>query len=472
MKDIIDLGFSKSEKELQIDNLKVQGKIPEWLQGTFIRNGPGTFEVGQERYRHWFDGLAMLHKFSFKNGNISYQNKFLETKAYTEAKETGRISYSEYATDPCRDLFGKVTAVFNQKITDSAKVNITKLTNKYLALSETSTQIEFEPATLKTLGEYYYEKKYKQHITTVHPTFDLQKNETYQLVTRFSRVSHYRMLRVLADGNTKVVGEIPVTEPAYLHSFGMSPNYLIIAEFPLVVYPLKLLFQLKPFIENFKWKPKRGTTFYVMDRNTGELVKKYTTDAFFAFHHVNAFEKDNELIIDIDAYENDDIISSFYLNRIRDPNLELPFGKLKRYRLDLNSNDKIKEKVLSDECIEMPRFDFDRFNMNENYRFVYGIGVNKNHRKGFYNQIVKIDIQNGTSKNWFKENCYPSEPVFIPKPDAKTEDDGIILTIVLDAEKGNSYLLILHANDFEEIGRAEVEQPILIGYHGAYFSEL
>jgi carotenoid cleavage dioxygenase-like enzyme len=280
------------------------------------------------------------------------------------------------------------------------------------------------------------------------------------------------MLQVQADGNTKVVGELPVTEPAYLHSFGMSPNYLIIAEFPLVVYPLKLLFQLKPFIENFKWKPKRGTTFYVMDRNSGKLVKKYTTDAFFAFHHINAFEKDNELILDIDAYENDDIISSFYLNRIKDSDLELPYGIIKRYRLNLNGDDKIKDEILADECIEMPRFDFDRHHMNQNYRFVYGIGVNKNHPKGFYNQIVKIDIQNGTSKTWFKENCYPSEPVFVPKPDAKTEDDGIIMTIVLDAEKGNSYLLILDAQNFEELGRAEVEQPILIGYHGAYFSNL
>ena len=469
MQDLVELGFGKSEKELSIDKLKITGKIPEWLEGMFIRNGPGTFEVGNQKYRHWFDGLAMLHKFTFRNGDVAYANKFLECKAYNEAKEKGEIAYSEYATDPCRSLFHRVTAVFNQKITDSAKVNIAKFTDHYLALGETSTQIKFDPDTLQALGEYYYETKYKQHITTVHPATDLRTGDTYQLVSRFGRMSHYRMLRIDRKGKSDVVGEIPVFEPAYLHSFGLSQNYLVIVEFPLVVYPLKLLFQLKPFIENFNWKPKRGTTFYVMDRNNGELKGKYQTEAFFAFHHVNAFEQNGELILDIDAYEDASIIDSFYINRIKDENMELPFGRITRFRIDLKEQGTIKSEIICDDCIEMPRYYFDKYNMNAGYRYVYGLGVNDAYRKGFYNQLIKIDIKTGKSINWFKIHQYPSEPVFIPNPAAKREDDGIIITIVLDAVKKNSYLLILNAESLNEIGRAEVEQPILIGYHGAYF---
>jgi beta,beta-carotene 9',10'-dioxygenase len=472
MKNFVEMGFGKTERELEIDNLPVQGKMPEWLEGSFIRNGPGTFEVGEQKYRHWFDGLAMLHKFSFKEGKVSYRNKFLECKAYNEAMETGKIAYSEYATDPCRSLFHRVTAVFDQKITDSAKVNISKITDHYLALSETSHQIEVDPHSLKSLGEYNYETKYKQHITTVHPTYDFSTGEVFQLITRFSRLSHYRMIRIKPDGKKEVVGEIPVTYPAYLHSFGMSRNYLILAEFPLVVYPLKLLFQLKPFIENFKWKPRQGTTFWIMDRYNGKIAGKYITDSFFAFHHVNAFEKGNELILDIDAYPDASIIDSFYINRLRDENLELPFGLLKRYRIDLSGSGKIKEEILSDECIEMPRFDYEKLNMNADYQYVYGLGVNKNHRKGFFNQLIKIDIKSQKSKTWFADHQYPSEPVFIAKPGSTREDDGVVVTIVLDAEKGFSYLLVLDAGSFEEIGRAVVEQPILIGYHGTYFPEV
>src|SRR5437868_14286272 len=38
----------------------VEGRWPADLAGTFYRNGPGRFELGGERYRHWFDGDGMV----------------------------------------------------------------------------------------------------------------------------------------------------------------------------------------------------------------------------------------------------------------------------------------------------------------------------------------------------------------------------------------------------------------------------
>jgi carotenoid cleavage dioxygenase-like enzyme len=101
---------------------------------------------------------------------------------------------------------------------------------------------------------------------------------------------------------------------------------------------------------------------------------------------------------------------------------------------------------------------------------VYASSVNPQYRQGFYNQIVKVDIETGQSQTRFEENHYPGEPVFVPAPDRKHEDDGVILSVVLDAEKGNSFLLVLDAQTFTEQGRAEIPQPVLFGYHGAYFS--
>lgn len=468
MADVFELGFTETSKEVTLDDLPVEGKLPEWLQGTLIRNGPGTFRVGEQTYRHWFDGLAMLHRFAISEGKVSYSNKFLACKAYNEAMKKGEIVYSEYATDPCRSLFGRLTAVFDQKITDSAKVNVARISEMMLALGETSMQIEFDPDTLNSLGVYQYEKKYKQHVTTVHPQFDSADESAYNLVTRFGRVSHYRMLRIDAGRQSHVIGEIKVTEPAYIHSFGMSERYLILVEFPFVVYPLKLLFQVKPFIENFKWKPKRGSRFFIMDRQTGELVKTIKTDAFFAFHHVNAFEQNGELVVDINAYEDAEVINAFYLNRLRDTNNRIPFGKLVRYRIDLTAGS-VKKEALSDACIELPRFDYERFNMNGAYRYVYGVGIQEEKRSGFYNQIVKIDIQTGNSQTWNAPGCYPGEPVFVGREGRSAEDDGVILTVVLDARKGNSYLLILDAADFSEIARCQTPHPVLFGYHGAFF---
>ena len=64
--------------------------------------------------------------------------------------------------------------------------------------------------------------------------------------------------------------------------------------------------------------------------------------------------------------------------------------------------------------------------------------------------------------------CYPGEPVFVSGPQARDEDEGVVLSVVLDADRGNSFLLILDAQSFGEVARAEVPQHIPFGFHGEY----
>lgn len=46
------------------------GQLPTWLKGILLRNGPGMHTIGDTKYNHWFDGLARLHSFTFKNGKL------------------------------------------------------------------------------------------------------------------------------------------------------------------------------------------------------------------------------------------------------------------------------------------------------------------------------------------------------------------------------------------------------------------
>lgn len=39
-------------------------------------------------------------------------------------------------------------------------------------------------------------------------------------------------------------------------------------------------------------------------------------------------------------------------------------------------------------------------------------------------QIMKFDTENKEMLYWNEDNCFPSEPVFIPRPNGETEDDG------------------------------------------------
>ena len=144
----------------------------------------------------------------------------------------------------------------------------------------------------------------------------------------------------------------------------MSSRYLVIAEFPFVVNPVSLLLWLKPYIENFRWKPRRGTRFHVVDRATGRAVGTYETDAFFSFHHVNAFEDGDDLVVDLVGYDDASIIDAFYVNRLEDETNELPVGTLRRFRLPVSGSPRsVVAETLSPTCIELPSFDHSRMSM-------------------------------------------------------------------------------------------------------------
>lgn len=54
-------------------------------------------------------------------------------------------------------------------------------------------------------------------------------------------------------------------------------------------------------------------------------------------------------------------------------------------------------------------------------------------------------------------------------PTAAAEDEGVVLSVVLNTGKGNSFLLVLDAASFTERARAEVPHPIPFGFHGQLF---
>ena len=62
-------------------------------------NGPGTFTIGEERFNHLFDGMAILQKFNISSsGKITYQNKFIKSEAYVQNNEHKKILFGEFGT--------------------------------------------------------------------------------------------------------------------------------------------------------------------------------------------------------------------------------------------------------------------------------------------------------------------------------------------------------------------------------------
>ena len=332
-------GFDSLNEEVDLARLPVQGQLPTWLSGSLVRTGPARFEVGEQNYKHWFDGLAMLHLFSFRDGDVAYRNRFLHSKAYEAAKKEGKITYSEFATDPCRSIFKRVTSIFDPHITDNGNVNVSRIAGHFVSMTETPLPIEFDRETMDTVGVFDYDADAaKVHHTTAHPHYDPASREAFNYYAHYSRVSAYNVYRVVGDNaRRQVFGKMAVREPGYIHSFGLTEKYFVLVEFPYVVNPLELIFSGRPFIENFKWKPDRPARFYVFRRSDGGLQAEVEADPFFAFHHVNAFEDGDTLQVDIVAYDDASVVKSLYLDVLRTGERSaFDSSQLRRYTVPLD----------------------------------------------------------------------------------------------------------------------------------------
>ena len=209
--------------------------------------------------------------------------------------------------------------------------------------------------------------------------------------------SLYRLCRIGDDGKQKVVANVPVERPAYMHSFGMSEDHLILTEFPLVVSPIELKFSGKPFIQNYRWEPERGLVFHVVEKDTGRLVRTATADASFAFHHVNAFADRDRLAVDVITYPDATIIDQLYLARLRASAPITATGTLTRFHIPLASDEPVTRRALADVPLELPRINYER-HAGKPYRYVWGTGIQS--RGDFLDSIVKIDIETGTVARW------------------------------------------------------------------------
>jgi beta,beta-carotene 9',10'-dioxygenase len=459
-------GFRSLDEEVHLDSVPVTGTVPAWLTGTLVRVTPALMDGGTNSVKHWFDGAAMLNAFGFGGGSISYGSRLLQTD-YLEKARAGKFDFG-FGADPCRSLFKRVMSLNDVNRFDNANVNLQELGRRYIAMTETPLPVEFDPKTLATLGKPKWpDKQANGQVTTAHPHYDFAREEMVNYTAHFGPRTTYRVYAAGQVGaKRRLIGSLPVKKPGYMHSFGMSKRYVVLAECPLLVNPMSMPLSKKAFIDNYRWEPDRGTRFIVMDRRTGEVQGIHEAESFFCFHHVNSFERDGELVVDLIAYDDPSVIHKLDLDKLRGSEEQMIATSLRRYRIALDGGGVAREDLAPGVSPELPRINYVRNNTRE-YRWMYAAA---NSAEGdWLDEIVKVDVTNGDARRWAQPRCYPGEPVFVERPGGTAEDDGVILSVVLESAGERSFLLVLDAASFEEVARAEAPHHIPFGFHGQYF---
>jgi carotenoid cleavage dioxygenase len=184
-------------------------------------------------------------------------------------------------------------------------------------------------------------------------------------------------------------------------------------------------------------------------------------DPSYVFHVVNAFDDGDRTVLDVVRYDSVfDTGPGEVLSR------SLP--SLHRWTVDLDAN-RVLEKRLDDLPVEFPRIDPAVAGLP--HRYAYAVSEGDDAARPTYEGLVKYDLTRDEAVRFDPgPGRSPGEPVFVRAADGAAEDEGWILSVVYDAARDASDLVILDATSFAGPPVATVHLPARVpfGFHGSW----
>lgn len=461
-------GFSSQLTETTLNNLPYEGEIPLWLEGSLINNGPAQFEIGNTQFKHWFDGFAMLKKFHFHQGKVSFQNRFLHSQQYLQSQALQNLSRDEFGTYShgswLKTLFHKI-ARRGEPIYDNCNVNTSLFATQYVALTESSEIIAFDIADLNTIGSVNFEDNLPGEFSLAHPQFSTNTGEIFNINIKIGKTCQYHVYKLAPESKKReIIATIKSDHFFYMHSFSITENYIILFKTPYRINQWKIMLGMT-LAESFYWQEGVPAYFIFIHRHTKEIIE-IETDPFSYLHSVNAFEKGNEVIIDLVSYDKGNPYNQFYLDNLKSDNPKLLKPNMSRFVIN-SQKKQCKKEILTENFVEFPRIYYKAKN-GLKYEYVYSILMEG--RDLFSNAIQKLNVHSGDIKIWRKHNYYTSEPIFVAKKESSLEDEGVLLFIAYNSQTEISSLFILNAQTMEQM--AEVFLPFHLSFslHSNFYS--
>ncbi|PCH43246.1 carotenoid oxygenase [Wolfiporia cocos MD-104 SS10] len=528
-------GFENVQEQRDPVDLTIHGTIPSWLSGVLYRTGPGTYRIPTTAdpskvvdIHHWFDGLALHHRFEIHPGGqrVVYRSRKGAEDLEKHIADAGRYPTFSFGQkdDPCQNVFRKFFTMFkdmrlgstdgearspsarNVSVTltpdmpgwnaHASKLPASPSGPRYIVAKTDADSLQLlDPATLAPIVGATYkdlDPRLDGQLSAAHSCRDPSTGDFYNFSCKIGgRYAMYKVFRIGgSSGKVNILVEITDAPAAYMHSFAMTERFVILCVWGAHFknYGMSLLYY-KNIAQAIDQSTKDDALFYVIDRINGGIVAKYKTPSFFCFHQLNAFDDPDtgDVIIDMSVYNDNSVLGLLYVEKLRhlDAENQMRMGFARRFRLaapfaapDPASSSLANAKSVRNaeivftrpqsECIELPVIAPRAY--HRPYRYAYGITKrDPREHHTFADGLIKLDMSSGgTAQVWTRAGHTPSEPIFVPRPGGKAEDDGVLLSVVLDDAAGRSGLAVLDARDMTEIARAEMEGVYPIGFHGVW----
>ncbi len=450
--------WSPLHEEATVERLPViSGAIPADIDGIYIRNTENPVHQALGRY-HPFDGDGMLHQVSFSGGQASYRNRFIRTRGFEAEQEAGQSLWGGLADGPgvsTRPGFGA-----HGRLKDASSTDV--IVHRSQALTTFYQCGEAYALDAETLEQEGIAPWVPLDGISAHPKVDLETGEL--LFFNYSKHAPFMHYGVVSPAG-KLVHYVPVPLPGprLPHDMAFTKNWSILCDFPLFWDPELLkrdihVVRQYPLPSRFALIPRHGTP---------DQIRWFEAAPTYVLHFLNAWEDGDEVIMDGYFQHNpmpapiENADGYGHLMAYVDQQSFRP--TLHRWRFNLATG-KTSEEALDDRILEFGTIN-QRMSCHP-YRYAYSTST----KPGWFlfNGIVKHDLQTGES--WtlnLPDGVYASETPFAPRINATSEDDGYLVSFLINENAGTSECVLIDAKDIEAgtICRLALPHKISSGTH-------
>ena len=450
---------------------EIEGAVPSDLRGTFLRNGPGRQQIGGQPFGHWFDGDGMLSAFSFLDGDVFFKNRYVRTPKYIEETEAQRILYRGFGTM----IPGGIKANVGRYPANPANTSVIYHGDHLLACNEGGRPWKVRADTLETVGEFNFDGQLgRSNVFSAHAKLHRTTGDLINFGPGFGGVGRkgpkavINIYRIDPTGTLTKKGKLPLEGSPFAHDFVITDRYAIFFINSIVFANMGSFFLGRTSIsDQIGFDDTLPMRVEVVDLDTFESVRSFETDPGAIIHFGNAFEADDEIVIDgmhAGDFEANKVLTDVFGGG------RFNGGRYHRFRLNMKTGDLSRGEISEHES-EFPVFNPSMQGQPNNV--TYTITSTPNGADSYFNGFQRVEFEGGIQQVTLAPGYYASEPMLAPRIDSSGEDDGYVLMVVYDAFNHRSELRISRADDIaDHVATVRLRHHLPHQFHGMWYPEL
>jgi len=496
-----------------------EGEVPKWISGSLARHACGAFgETGSgmetmiNQVTHLFDCLEMGQSYSFHNGQVTFTSNFYDTnmvkiwEKYEENMNQSSVWWGMvYAKQNLTAMEAERDDMYKPgRPTSIPAVSWWQVGDDVLAMSEWPSGHKVDVHNMVAISNYEYKDDdwlggFSDKHSPAHEAYDSNgKIWSSAAVHKYEGdIGKNKRVVYTLDPKTQkreVVGEwnFPDTDLSLctglgevypgdqkgrlrqIHSIQSTENYVVVVDTSYAFDPCTRIFwniSQSGWEQEFKYEDTLDALVTIMSKN-GTVVASIDVPPMMITHVLGSYEDTltNQLHFDVLKYNDASPYTLFtqidtIISGVEQPNIT----QVTRFTIDMQNWELIETRELVKADISRS-FEFSNINpqyLGRPYKYGY---MTKN-VYSLHGSVVKLNVEDGTViEKELPDGLFPTEPIFVPHPDGKLEDDGVIIMSGIDGGREKGFLMVFNATNMDVILHATAPKLTLFGIHSKFFS--